>query len=477
MKTKWVATQNAGKFRAVSRYLIHRSSLLLTSMVLLLILSCAKSDDLEPVDNELLVASQKASKQELAHMVLVWNKAMQDLYTFPKGVGTPPISTAYTWSLVHLAMHDALNSITPRYETYATVSRDKDADPDAAVAQAAYDVIMAVNQLPFAFAFVPQNLTSINTLLETTLDAIPDGDAKTRGIAQGHAVAQAVMAKRASDLPHLGLFSPNQPADGTQPGEYRHLQFNGTATSPKGFAFPNFHNLQPFFMTENDMLRPDPPYPVDSPEYALDFNEVKAIGADNSLVRTADQTEIGIFWAENSNRAWNDVARKVLESYNPQSQNAWKTARYFALIHGAIVDSYISTTESKRYYYSWRPISAIQLADTDGNDNTVADPNWAPLFLTAPVPEYPSVHAFTGGATAQIIYRIFDNKDNYNFERTSGYLPGVVRTFSSISDAVRENSLSHLYIGYHFRQAIDVGEDLGKALGDYVYENALKEKY
>ena len=474
MKTNWVATLSARKFKTGTQNKLNWGLTVLISLFLTII-SCDTSGDKEIIDNQLFDVSKISDKNQSSNMVMTWNKAMQDLYTFPRGVGTPTISTAYTWSLVHLAMHDALNSIKPRYETYADITRDKDADPDAAVAQAAYDVIMAINKIRFAPAFVPQNLTSIHTLLETSLNGIPDGNSKTRGIALGHAVAEAIMAKRANDIPHLLLISPNTPPNGTQPGEYRYV-FLPPAPNGKGFAFPDFGKIEPFFMTKENMYMPGPPYPVDSPEYALDFNEAKVYGALNSLVRTPDETEIGVFWGENSNRSWNAVARQVLESHNLKSQNAWKTARYFAIVHGAIVDTFISTTISKTRYYTWRPEHAINLADIDGNLNTVADLNWKPLLPTPPVPEYPAVLSFAGSAVGQFIYRYFGDRDHYEIHHTSGFLPGVVRSFSSITDAVTENSLSSIYNGFHFRQALEVGEDLGKAYGEYVFENALKEK-
>lgn len=475
MKTKRVATLIAEKIKRASHYYIKMGLALITS-ISLLIVSCAKDEDFETIDNNSLDTANIQSKNQSPHTVLAWNEAMQDLYTFPLNVGTPPVSASYTWALVHIAMHDALNSITPRYESYTGVARVKDADPNAAVSQAAYDVIMAVKNLPFSTVYVPQNLESINTLLETSLSSIPDGEAKNKGIALGHEVAQAILTKRASDFPNLAPASPNQPLEGTQPGEYRYLPF-APAPNGMGHAFPNFGNLNPFFMSYHDMFRPGPPNPINSPEYTVDFNETKLFGSANSNVRTLDQTELGVFWAENSNRGWNEIARQVMGSYNPRSQNAWKTARYFALLHGAIADSYISVFESKLYYYTWRPIHAIRLADTDGNANTVSDPNWMPLLTTPPAGEYPSAHAISGATAGQIIFRYFDNKDNYNIHQNSGYMPGVIRSFSSISDAVRENSLSRIYIGYHFRQAVDVGEDVGKELGDFVFENALKEKH
>ncbi|MCR8666115.1 hypothetical protein NO995_00330 [Aestuariibaculum sp. M13] len=465
MKTTWVATRNARQIK---------TGYILLIAILLLDFSCSKNNDLELIEEENVMMSKSANTSP--NTVLAWNQVMEDLYTFSlNGPGTPPPSASYTWALVHLAMHDALNCIVPRYETYAGVPRDKDANPDAAVSQAAYDVLMAINQLPFAPAYLPQNFQSINALLAETLDGIPDGEAKNKGIALGHAVAEAIMAKRAGDTPNLAPGVPNQPAEGTQPGEYRYLPYP-LAPNGMGYALANFHKLKPFFMVTNDMFRSEPPYETSSPEYAADLNETKDFGALNSQVRSADQTELGVFWAENSSRGWNVVARIVRDSYNEKSQNAWKTARYLALVHSAIADSYISIFESKMYHYFWRPITAIQLADNDGNDSTTADPSWVPLLNTPPLGEYPSAHAISGSVAGQVIIRFFDDRDNYELNLDSGYMPGVIRSFSSVSDAVRENSLSRIYIGYHFRLAVDVGEALGKELGDYVYENALKEK-
>ncbi len=476
MKTTRVATQNARNSRLLAINFVRWSSGLMFSIILLMS-SCSKNEDMVIEDDSSLINNESIDfKSQSPNMVLAWNQAMQDLYSFSlNGPATPPVSASYTWALVHLAMHDALNSITPRYDAYVGVPRDKDANPDAAVAQAAYDVIMAINSLPFAAVYLPQNLASINALLTTSLDGIPQGPEKDKGIALGHAVAQAIMAHRSGDFPFLVPASPNQPPTGTQPGEYRYLPF-APAPNGMGYAFPNFGNLPPFFISDNDQFRTAPPYNVNSTEYAADYNETKDFGGTISTYRTPDQSEFGVFWAENSNRGWNELARHVLNSYNPQSQNAWKTARYLALVHSAIADAYISVFESKMHYYTWRPINAIQLADNDGNNDTAADPNWTPVLLTPPVGEYPSAHALTGAAAGQIIYRYFNNRDNYNIEQHSSYMPGVTRSFSKISDAIRENSLSRIYIGYHFRQAVEVGEETGLDLADYVYANALNEK-
>lgn len=393
-------------------------------------------------------------------MVLTWNQAIEDLYTFPVGTGYSPPLIARVVAMYHLAMHDALNCITPRYAPYVGVPRDKDANPDAAVAQAVYEMLVAL-QLP------NQNLDGMTALHQMSLNSIPDGDAKSRGIALGHAVTEAILAHRVSDAPFLNLNYAPLPTQGTSPGEYRYLP-------PFQYALAGFHFLTPFFLASQDQFLPEAPYSINSPEYTADYDEVKAFGPLTGSSRTDDQSEIGVFFAENSSRGWNAVAREVIANRPPKSLNAWNTARLLGLMHVAIADSYISVFDSKMHYYYWRPISAVRLGDADGNDATIGDPTWTPVLNTPPIGEYPSAHAISGSAAGGILIRFF-GKDSYDLNLDSGYVPGSIRHYDKISDAVRHNSLSRIYIGYHFRKAVDVGEASGYELADYIFENALQE--
>jgi len=156
--------------------------------------------------------------------------------------------------------------------------------------------------------------------------------------------------------------------------------------------------------------------------------------------------------------------------------NAWKAARLFALVQMAEADANIACFEAKFYYNYWRPITAVRLGDTDGNLNTVGDPGWDVLAPpTPPVPDYPSNHSTNGGAAAAILKEFFET-DNISFKHTSTTLPNVTRTLNSFSQASRENALSRIYVGYHFRNAINKGEAQGKLIGAYIFNNYLKEK-
>ncbi len=419
---------------------------LLTTLLMSLSQSC---DDTDPVRT---VSSK---------MVMVWNGQIQKAYTFPVGVGQPPLIISRLFAMYHIAMHDALNSIKPKYKTYTSQVMDLKADPDASVVQAVYDVLTQIGPQEGPHKF------SIDSLFNASMASIPDGDAKEKGIALGKTVAKAVLDKRSADVPFLQLTGYNPtPPSGDQPGEYKYLP-------PLNYAFAGFHLMKPWAMTSGKQFPVEPPYAINSIEYATDYKEVMELGDLNSTKRTEDQKSLGIFWAENTSRGWNEIARATLETTG-EALDAFETARLLAILHIAIADAYISVFDSKMQYNYWRPITAIKEGETDGNPDTQGKPTWQPTLVTPPMGEYPSAHAMTGAAAGQVLINHF-GKSNIAFNVTSGYFPGT-RSFTSIDAAIRENSLSRIYIGYHFRKAVDVGEEVGYEIGDYVYHNALQAK-
>src|SRR6187399_1074896 len=236
-------------------------------------------------------------------MVLRWNDAATyvvvrtlQLQAAPR---IPPFRESHYYAMVNLAVHDALNNIVPKYASYALNARDKDADPDAAVAKAAHDVISSF----FGKLNPPANNTpqviqdSIHNLLTQTLSSIPDGEAKTKGIALGTAAAQAILQNRFND----GFANANYPiVQGTQPGQYR-------STPPfavSGFYdSPGWGDVKTFGIQTSTQFPVPPPYPLTSPEYTADFNEVKRLGCAGCTVvgrRTLEQENIARFWVESS---------------------------------------------------------------------------------------------------------------------------------------------------------------------------------
>jgi hypothetical protein len=185
-----------------------------------------------------------------------------------------------------------------------------------------------------------------------------------------------------------------------------------------------------------------------------------------------EQEKIAKFWVESSAFGWNKAAKAIIAQKN---LDAWKTARLFALLQMSIADAYIACLKAKMIHFFWRPYTAILLGDADGNPDTAGDPAWQVLWSPIPpITDHPSAHAAAGGAAAELLKSFFDT-DELNFSFESVTLPGNPRSFSTLSDAARENSLSRIYVGYHFRKACMDGEALGKSVGSWVATHSLLE--
>lgn len=391
--------------------------------------------------------------------------------------GDDPLHEARMYAMTHLAIHDALNAIDRRSRPYAfNAGAKRGASPDAAVAAAARDVLVAlVRQIsaPFPPACIQAGVASVEADYTAALAAIPDGRHKARGIEVGQAAAVAILALRAADGSDTPLVVNDFP-QGTAPGEYRFTP--GTA-----FAFaPGWGGVTPFVLDDSSQFRPGPPYPVTSRKYAADLNEIKALGGDGVTTpsaRTPEQTEIALFWVESSPLQWNRIARTVSAGHDP-----WAQARLFALLNMALADGYVSSFETKYHYSYWRPVTAIRAADADGNPRTSADPTWTPLVTTPPVPDYDSGHAVQGGAAATVLKRFFGT-DHVGFTTCSLTLPAggtcadpspVTRSYATFSAAAQENGISRILVGFHFRKAVVEGIEHGNRIGDLAVDRFLR---
>ncbi|HEY6695881.1 MAG TPA: vanadium-dependent haloperoxidase, partial [Solirubrobacteraceae bacterium] len=305
---------------------------------------------------------------------------------------------------MHIAIHDALNAIQRRSRPYAFAAQRPlpDASPDAAVAAAARGVLVPLlEQLPAPFSdCAPAAVDGVENDYAAALSAIPDGRAKDQGVQLGRAAAATILAVRTGDGADTPLFDAAYP-QGTAPGEYRF-------TPGFTFAFaPGWAHVTPFVLRDSSQFRPPPPYKVTSRRYTADFAEVKRLGGDGVTTpsdRTPEQTEIARFWVESAPLQWNRIARSVAAS---SRLDPWAQARLFGLLNMALADGYVGSFDTKYLYNFWRPVTAIQEADTDGNPNTSADPTWTPLVPTPPIPDYDSAHSVEGGAAAQVLRQFF----------------------------------------------------------------------
>jgi hypothetical protein len=235
--------------------------------------------------------------------------------------------------------------------------------------------------------------------------------------------------------------------------------------------FVAWGSVTPFALKSGSQFRAEGPPALSSAKYAADYLEVQSIGALNSPTRTPDQTEAALFWFENSQITWNNIARLAAEDWqNSLADNA----RLFALLNLAGVDTTIAVMDTKYTFNFWRPREAIRAGDADGNDLTTADPAWTPLTYIGVHPDYVSQHAAYGQAAATVLAKFFKT-DDLPFSITTSTAPGgVFRSYQSFSQAAVENMDSRVWLGAHFRTACKHAMNQGKQVAHYVMNHFLR---
>lgn len=382
----------------------------------------------------------------LADPVIEWNAAMTHFCELEQPPG-PAALELRGYAMAHIAMFNAILAARGQGE-------------EAAAAQAAHDVLVKT---------IPAGKAAFDALLAKELGEIPDGTQKTSGVNLGMAAAAAEIVARANDGAAAGE-GPYKP--GSLPGNYRFTPpFDGPPFNGYALA-PNLGKVTPFALKSADQFRAAAPYTVRDPEYVFDFDEVKTLGARNSAVRTADQTEMAEFWYEMAWYGWNRIARTLAVQ---QSDSLLNRARLFAALNVAMVDAFIAGFDSKYLYNFWRPITAIHEAANDDNNLTAADLAWQPLMLTPPMPDYISTHSALGAAASVVLIWYFQGDDRtftFSSSMSSQYAGLHPRTFHRISDAAVENAVSRVFAGIHFRFACLAGLAQGRNVGAWVVQHS-----
>jgi hypothetical protein len=356
-------------------------------------------------------------------------------------------------AMVHVAIHDAVNSIAPRYRAYAVQAPPSaEASLEAAAIQAAYGVL--IRQLPGQGG-------TLDVARANSLSRIPDGPVKEAGLAVGEAVAAQIVALRSTD----GSGAEGTYTFGSGPGEYQR-----TPPSFGNPSIPAWRFVTPFVLKRGDQFRAEGPPSLSSEGWAEDFDETRQLGSADSSTRTAEQTEIALCGAEPALPTWNRVARALSAQRNVDLVD---NTRLFALLNLAMADATIACWDSKYAYRFWRPVTAIRAGDTDGNDATEADPAWTPLRPTPLHPEYPSAHSCASGAAAEVMTAFFGKDIPFN-TTTSTCPAGVVRSYDGFEALAREIGESRIYIGFHFRTAIRHGANLGRQVGHWTLHQSLQ---
>ena len=361
-------------------------------------------------------------------------------------------------AMMHIAMHDALNAIDPRFDQYAYFGRSKGANPIAAAAKAAHDVLVAV---------YPAQRATLDAELATWLARVPNGRGKTKALTLGAKSAAAIVALRHNDGTDVDLTSPDY-TPGTRPGDYQFVP-------PYDFAFAEgFRYAKPFGLKSAKQFRVPAPPPLTSRRYATDYNEVKSVGAIDSTTRTTDQSNYANWWYESSEIGWARVARVTTTS---EELELWRAARMFALVSMTFYDGYLAGWDSKYHWDTWRPYTAIRAGDTDGNRRTVKDATWKSYLETPAVQDYPSTHSVLGAGAAEVLKRSFKtDRVPFSMDSLTALPANPVRSFNTFTQAADENADSRVRAGIHFRFATEQGKALGRDVGKYIAMHQLQRR-
>jgi hypothetical protein len=393
-----------------------------------------------------------------ADVVLDWNVIAVNTAVANK---QNPFAQARYAAIVQLAVFEAVNSITHHYEPYlGTITAAPDASPDAAAIEAAYQVLSA---------YFPGSQQTLNGDWTNSMAAIPDGQSKADGIATGDAAAAAMIALRANDGSSPAQFyTPGPPAPGAWQATASCQSVNGVAV---GIAF-QWQNVTPFGIRSASDFLLDPPPALTSGKYAKAYNEVMTVGSLNSTQRPQDRANVALFYAASSpTQVFNQAAVEVALQ---QGRSLSENARALALINMAMNDSLVASFLNKYTYNFWRPETAIHAGNTDGNPNTIGDPNWAPFVLTPCFPSYPSNHGSAGNAAAEVLRHLYDDDHGVSITLTNSTVPTIVLQYTSFEQITDDISDARVYGGIHFRTDQKAGEKLGKAVGRAVYKNNLR---
>jgi hypothetical protein len=408
-----------------------------------------------------------------ATAVTQWNLIAVSTLTGVPGPGIPgpaggaPPASQINLGMVQGAVYDAVNAITPKHHRPYLLNRrfGNTASDDAAVATAAYLVLKnIVETVPQSITF-PNRATLLATLTsqyEAATNAIPDSPFKNMGIAAGTAAAQAMIDARQGD----GRFGPSQWVPSSAPGHWSLLP--GQANDPT----PWVGGVKPFLMESSSQFRSAGPPALTSQQWANDFNEVKAKGRATGSTRTDEQTYIAKWWQSNPVASWNDVARQLIGRNHLDAADA---ALLLGMQNLVAADAAINTWNDKYHYDFWRPWNAIVRASEDGNDATVADPNWTAL-ITAPYPEHTSGHLGLDSSHVGVLRMFFGDvpAGGYQITSASALLTAsdpMTRTFTSFNQAVNEIVEARIWAGLHYRTADVQAVELGTNVANFAAAN------
>jgi hypothetical protein len=378
-----------------------------------------------------------------------WNAIAQK--TLVADTTKQPIEDILYMGFVQAAVYNAVVGIEGRYEPYHFKARAHHrASSQAAAVAAAHKILVT---------YTPAAKADLDAKYAASLAKIPDGKAKTRGVAFGELAAETLIAQRKNDGRNAPILFTQPPA----PGVWR-----PTPPASAPFSAPWLGFVTPLLVRSGAQFgKIGPPPRLTSARYTRDFKEVKALGSENSTKRTPKQTNLALFYSGLAFVQFNTALR---DQVTVRKLNIVDAARMFAAVDMSFADAEISVWYSKYVYGFWRPITAIRLADTDGNPATIADPAWTPLRPTPPYPDYVSGYSGGIGAFTRALQDTLDTR-HLQLTFTSTAVQGKERHYDSGKKARQDVVDARVWLGYHFRTADVRGARMGQQVAEWALDH------
>jgi hypothetical protein len=379
-------------------------------------------------------------------VVLDWNRIT--MRTFGEGAVPVPVQALYA-GFVGAAVSNAVVTIEGGYRPYLPQHpAAPGASVDAAASTAAYTVLVTL---------LPGAQPSLAADRDRWLAAVTDPAARAAGVEVGADAAAALLAARRND----GRGAPITLTTTPGPGEWD--------PPPTGMLVPWLGFVRPLAVPSPTWLPLSGPDPLTSRRYARDFAEVKSMGAKTGSARTAEQTANALFYNSNSVAQYNAGLADRLARHGAGAREA---SRALGLLNIATADAAIACWRAKYDVANWRPQQAIRRADTDGNRRTTADPTWESLIPAPPYPDYTSGHACLSGAFSETLANLYGRNriDVTLFATTTG----TTKHYDRASALNRDTKDARIWLGIHFRKAMDDGNLIGLKTADYTADRYLQ---
>jgi hypothetical protein len=383
-------------------------------------------------------------------VVMQWNAIMVSTVSSQN-----PFAQARIAAITQLAVFDAVNAIAGDYEPYLDpISAPVGASTDAAAVAAAYAVLNN---------YVPAAATALGSARASSLAQIADGQSKVDGIAVGEAAAAQLIAARSGDGSGPPQF--HVPASSAA-GEWQVTP----SCPPAGGILLHWRNVDPFGVNSSTQFRAAPPPSLSSPQYARDYEEVLEVGAASSEARSSDRADVARLYASLlAVGVWNTAAQQIADA-DPRSIS--EHARVLALLNMSLNDALVTSFETKYHYRFWRPETAIRAGETDGNDRTMGDADFAPFIAAPCFPSYPSAHASGSYAGRAVLERVWGS-GGHSITLSHPAVSGVTLNYSSLKQITDDIDDARVFGGIHFRFDQDGGAIQGRRVAQFVSAHSL----